>query len=85
MKKMQDPYLQNGQEKEVGNTVRKRKEWTNSQHSQMADKRKLNPKCLHAVCFRCGRKLKSEESKILGMGRVCYEKWQQEQNTKPLF
>ena len=37
------------------------------------------------VCFRCGRKLKSEESRILGMGKICYQKWQNEQSTKSLF
>ena len=29
---------------------------------------------LYEKCLRCGRKLKSEESKSLGYGKVCYEK-----------
>ena len=36
-------------------------------------------------CLRCGRKLKSEESKKLGFGKVCWEKWQHETEAKKLF
>lgn len=39
----------------------------------------------HANCLRCGRRLKSEESKKLGFGQVCWEKWQHETKTKKLF
>ena len=37
------------------------------------------------ICRRCGRKLRSEESKQKGMGDTCYKKWQAEQNKKKLF
>ena len=36
-------------------------------------------------CRRCGRKLKSEESKKLGLGRCCYKKELRTKYTKPLF
>jgi hypothetical protein len=39
----------------------------------------------HLVCIRCGRKLKTPESRELGFGKVCYAKWQDETLTKPLF
>lgn len=39
----------------------------------------------HLVCIRCGRKLKSPESRELGFGKVCYKKWQVETLTAPLF
>ena len=29
---------------------------------------------LYEVCLRCGRKLKNEESKKLGYGKVCFQK-----------
>lgn len=32
----------------------------------------------HLVCIRCGRKLKSAESRELGFGKTCYKKWQKE-------
>lgn len=40
---------------------------------------------LYERCIRCGRKLKNEESKKLGFGKVCFEKWYHEVNAKPLF
>ena len=40
---------------------------------------------LYERCIRCGRKLKNEESKKLGFGKVCWEKWNAEINAKPLF
>ena len=40
---------------------------------------------LYEVCLRCGRKLKNEESKILGYGQVCFQKANAEKTTKPLF
>ena len=36
------------------------------------------------ICRRCGRKLRSDESKQRGMGDTCYRKWQAEQNKKKL-
>lgn len=39
----------------------------------------------YETCLRCGRKLKSPESKKLGFGKVCYEKWQHETDAKKLF
>jgi DNA-directed RNA polymerase subunit RPC12/RpoP len=39
----------------------------------------------HRLCFRCGRKLKSDESKERGMGPTCWKKYQEEQSTQPLF
>ncbi len=36
-------------------------------------------------CLRCGRKLKTPESKILGFGKVCYEKYNSEAKYKELF
>ena len=37
------------------------------------------------TCKRCGRKLKSEQSKELGFGCVCYKKYLAENRLKPLF
>lgn len=37
------------------------------------------------LCRRCGRKLKSEESKSRGMGESCYKKWIAEHGHKKLF
>ena len=43
-------------------------------------------KDLHENCIRCGRKLKTPASKELGFGKVCWEKWNNEDvKTKPLF
>lgn len=39
----------------------------------------------YKVCLRCGRKLKSENSRKLGFGKVCWEKWQTETQAKKLF
>lgn len=39
----------------------------------------------YLYCRRCGRKLKTEESKKLGLGRCCYEKELRTKYTKPLF
>ena len=39
----------------------------------------------YTVCKVCGRKLKSEQSQILGMGTVCYSKWQKQKRHKPLW
>lgn len=37
------------------------------------------------ICRRCGRKLKSEESKQRGFGDVCFQKWLAEGGHKKLF
>lgn len=36
-------------------------------------------------CLRCGRKLKTEESKLLGFGKTCWEKYNHENKYKELF
>jgi len=51
----------------------------------MEEKKKSFQKDPHPLCFRCRRKLKSKESQKLGMGPVCYKKWQLEKDTIPLF
>ena len=40
---------------------------------------------IHKVCLRCGRKLKNSESRKLGFGKTCWEKFNSEQNLKKLF
>ena len=41
---------------------------------------------LHEKCLRCGRKLSTPESKELGFGKICWEKWNNDDSiTKPLF
>ena len=37
------------------------------------------------ICRRCGRKLRSEESKEKGMGPSCFKKWIAEHGHKKLF
>lgn len=39
----------------------------------------------YEYCLRCGRKLKSSENRLRGMGKVCWEKSQQTLIQKPLF
>lgn len=39
----------------------------------------------YLVCIRCGRKLKSQSSREVGFGPVCYKKWQTETLTRSLF
>lgn len=39
----------------------------------------------HTICIRCGRKLKTPESRKLGFGAICYKKWQEDTLTEPLF
>lgn len=36
----------------------------------------MEEKKMHPVCKRCGRKLRSDEAKERGMGKVCWEKSQ---------
>ena len=52
--------------------------------SQMEESSQQSQNNQHPLCFRCHRRLKTKESQVLGMGPVCYKKWQNEQNTKPL-
>ena len=52
---------------------------------KMEESKKSSQKDLHPLCFRCGRKLKTEQSRLLGMGPTCYQKWQTEHNMNPLF
>ena len=40
---------------------------------------------LYKNCLRCGRKLKTLESKEKGFGKICFEKWQEEIKSKKLF
>lgn len=40
---------------------------------------------LHEKCLRCGRKLRTEDSKLLGFGKVCWEKFNAEDNFQQLF
>ena len=37
------------------------------------------------ICKRCGRKLKTKGAIELGMGKVCWYKYQKENNHKKLF
>lgn len=37
------------------------------------------------ICRRCGRKLKSDESKALGFGPTCYKRFMEETKLIPLF
>lgn len=39
----------------------------------------------YQYCRRCGRRLKTEESKKLGLGRCCYQKEVRTKYSKPLF
>ena len=40
---------------------------------------------IYTMCKRCGRKLKSPSAIELGMGKVCWNKYQSEHNHKKLF
>jgi len=52
---------------------------------------KLMYKCLNKekesviYCRRCGKKLTSTESKLLGVGKCCYQKELKDKYKKPLF
>ena len=39
----------------------------------------------HEFCLRCGRRLKNEEARILGYGKICWEKMQVKDKTNTLF
>lgn len=36
-------------------------------------------------CLRCGRKLKNDEARKIGYGKICLEKMQKPRKTKRLF
>lgn len=40
---------------------------------------------IYKNCIRCGRKLRSDASKELGMGKVCWEKFNEKDDFKQLF
>ena len=40
---------------------------------------------IHEKCLRCGRRLKTEESKLLGFGKTCWEKYNGDDNFQKLF
>lgn len=40
---------------------------------------------LHKTCLRCNRKLKTLESQQLGFGKICWEKYNNENKYKELF
>lgn len=40
---------------------------------------------LYDFCLRCHRKLKNEEAKKLGYGKICYQKANSESDKKRLF
>ena len=39
----------------------------------------------YQYCRRCGKKLRTKESKKLGLGRCCYQKEVRTKYSKPLF
>lgn len=47
--------------------------------------RRLKNDNTYTYCRRCGRKLKTQESKKLGLGSCCYKKEVKTKYTKPLF
>lgn len=40
---------------------------------------------VYTHCLRCGRKLKTEESKKIGYGKICLEKAKKSSQIKKLF
>ena len=40
---------------------------------------------IYTRCLRCNRKLRTEESKLLGYGKTCWEKFNAQDNFKELF
>lgn len=36
-------------------------------------------------CIRCGRKLRSKENRLRGMGLICYTKYKSARHSRPLF
>lgn len=45
----------------------------------------VTPEKKYSTCKRCGRKLKNEQAKQLGMGAICYRKYMSANKYKPLF
>ena len=39
----------------------------------------------HQYCLRCGRKLKTDEARAIGYGKVCLEKLKHDKKMKSLF
>ena len=39
----------------------------------------------YAYCLRCGRKLKTEKARLIGMGETCAKKYNKNIKIKPLF
>lgn len=39
----------------------------------------------YKTCLRCGRKLKTEESKSLGYGKICWLRYLESKKCKKLF
>ena len=37
---------------------------------------------IYKICLRCGRKLKNEDARKRGFGKICFEKWKASQNNK---
>ena len=46
---------------------------------------KLELSNIHTVCIRCGRKLRTPESRELGFGPTCYKKQGHTNIARPLF
>lgn len=40
---------------------------------------------MYIYCLRCGKRLKTSESRVLGYGPVCYEKHKKETHSKTLL
>jgi hypothetical protein len=45
----------------------------------------MEEKKIYPVCKRCGRKLKTDETKERGMGKVCWEKSQHTSKPKLFY
>lgn len=52
---------------------------------QMCDLMCGKPEDEHEYCLRCGRRLKSQEARMLGYGTVCYKKMQSQKSVPRLF
>ena len=48
-------------------------------------KKRVDMSELYEVCLRCGRKLRSESSKTLGYGKICFQKQRANNVTQALF
>lgn len=47
--------------------------------------RRFKNEKIYTYCRRCGRRLKTQESRRLGLGKCCYKKEVNTKYTKPLF